>query len=350
MRIHKFLVAGLTVITLSSCSETSYKFKLNTTKKTTLGKKAAIKFEQIEGTAIDSVHLYLDGKRINKNETELTLNTNDIGIGKHAVSAVAFYPNKSKKVNNSIEVLAAKAPKIYGYKLINTYPHDKKAYTQGLEYKDGYLYETTGRRGESTLRKVDVKTGEVLQKVDLNDKYFGEGMTIVNGKIYWLTWQARKGFVYDLETFKQLGSFDYNNSHEGWGLTHSKEALIKSDGTNKIWFLNPENLKEQKSIQVYTNSTPLDKLNELEYIDGKIYANYWLTQGKIKSTIAIIDAKTGAVEGLVSLDALRNIVLKEQKLESDDVLNGIAFDAENNRLFVTGKHWGKLFEIELTEK
>ena len=346
MRIYKYLALGVASFIITSCSETNYKFNLNTTKQTTLGKKAAIKFEQTEGNAIDSVHIYLNGKRINKSETSLTINTEDFGVGKHLVTALAFYPKKSKKINNTIEVLANTAPKVYTYKIINTYPHDKNAYTQGLEYKNGYLYETTGRRGESTLRKVDIKTGEVLQKIDLAKEYFGEGMTIVNDKVYWLTWQARKGFIYDLETFKQIGSFEYDKSNEGWGLTHNDTEIIKSDGTNKIWFLNPENQKEKRSIQVYTNKYPIDNLNEIELINGKIYANKWQ-----QNSIVIINPQTGEVEGVADLNGLRDIVTKDQSLEpQDDVLNGIAYDADNNRLFVTGKHWGKLFEIELIEK
>ncbi|WP_028892936.1 glutaminyl-peptide cyclotransferase [Tenacibaculum sp. 47A_GOM-205m] len=350
MRFYTLLTLGIATLLVTSCSETNYKFKLDTTKKTTLGQKAAIKFEQLNGDQIDSVQLYINNKRVNKNESSVIINTADFGVGKHEVTALAFYPNKSKKLNNSIEVLAQKAPVVYSYKLLNTYPHDKEAYTQGLEYKDGYLYESTGRRGQSTLRKVEIKTGKVLQKIDLDAKYFGEGMTIFNNKIYWLTWQARKGFIYDLETFKQLGSFNYDNSNEGWGLTHSDSELIKTDGTNKIWFLNPENQQEKRNIQVYTHDRALDKLNEIEYINGKIFSNYWKTDGKVKSTIAIIDPNSGVVEGLIGLDDLRNIILKEQTLDQDEVLNGIAYDAENNRLFVTGKHWGKLFEIELIKQ
>ncbi|CAL2076497.1 glutaminyl-peptide cyclotransferase [Tenacibaculum sp. 190524A02b] len=347
MRIFKyFFLLGLSIITLTSCSDTSYKFKLNTTKKVNLGDKAAIKFEQLKGNAIDSVHIYVNNKRVNKNEKSIAINSKDFGVGKHAVTAIAFYPNKSKRVNNSIEVFANKAPEIYNYKIINTYPHDKKAYTQGLEYHNGYLYETTGKRGKSSLRKVEITTGKVLQKIDLNDQYFGEGMTIFNNKIYWLTWQARKGFIYDLENFKKLGEFKYNNSNEGWGLTHTETELIKSDGSNKIWFLNPKNQQEKRNIQAYTNKLSIEKLNELEYINGKIYANYWQ-----KPLIAIINPKTGVVEGIINLTGLVKEMEKTQRLvNEDDVLNGIAFDHENNRLFVTGKHWSKLFEIELIKQ
>ena len=346
MRIYTYFALALSIVTITSCSDAGYKFKLNTSKKTTLGKKAAIKFEQLKGEKIDSVQLFVDNKRVNKNETSVAINTADFGVGKHAVTALAFYPNKSKKINNSIEILANDPPAVYTYKIINTFPHDKDAYTQGLEYKDGFLYETTGRRGESTLRKVDLKTGEVLQKTDLDKKYFGEGMTILNNKIYWLTWQGRKGFIYDLDTFKQVGKFDYNNSNQGWGLTHNDTELIKSDGTNKIWFLDANDQKEKRNIQVYTNKYPVDNLNEIELINGKIYANKWQ-----QNSIVIINPETGVVEGVANLNGLRDIVAKEQNLEpNDDVLNGIAYDSENNRLFVTGKHWGKLFEIELIKK
>lgn len=170
-------------------------------------------------------------------------------------------------------------------------------------------------------------------------------MTIVNDKIFFLTWQASKGFVYDLETFKLEREFPYNRSKEGWGLTHSESELIKSDGTNKIWFLDPTTQKEKRSIQVYTPKESLSKLNELEYINGKIYANYWQ-----KPLIAIINPENGVVDGIVNLSDLVDEMKKNQTLKADDVLNGIAFDAENNRLFVTGKNWGKLFEIELVKK
>lgn len=346
MRIYTYLALALTATFITSCSETGYKFKLNTSKKTTLGQKAAIKFEQLKGNKIDSVHLFVNKKRVNKNETSIAINTTDFGVGKHLVTALAFYPNKSKKINNSIEILAKNAPAVYTYKIINTFPHDKDAYTQGLEFNDGFLYETTGRRGQSTLRKVAIKTGEILQKIDLDKKYFGEGMTIFDNKIYWLTWQARKGFIYDLETFKQINEFNYNHSNEGWGLTHNDSELIKSDGTNKIWFLNALNQKEERNIQVYTNKYAVDNLNEIELINGKIYANKWQ-----QNSILIINPNTGVVEGVANLNGLRDIVAEKQELErSDDVLNGIAYDKENNRLFVTGKHWGKLFEIELIKK
>ena len=342
---HNFITFFTTLLLISSCTE-SYKFNLETTKKTTLNKSIKISLTEENNKQIDKVQFFVNGQEVAAEGNSTTINTKDLGVGKHSISALAFYPGKTKKINNSFEVFAEKTPEIYTYKIINTYPHDTKAYTQGLEYYNGYLYETTGQRGESTLRKVEIKTGKVLQKADLDKKYFGEGMTIVNDKIIWLTWENNKGFVYDLNTFKQEKEFKYNKSKEGWGLTQNETELIKSDGTNKIWFLDKETQKEKHFIQVYTDDRALSQLNELELINGKLYANYWQ-----KPLIAIINPKNGVVEGIADLRGLKAEMEKTQKLvPENDVLNGIAYDKENNRLFVTGKHWGKLFEIEIVKK
>lgn len=343
-----FLIGCLTI---TSCSEPTYKFKLDTTQKTSLGKKASIIFKQLEGNKIDSVHFYVKGKRLANTNNTVSVNTSDLGIGKHAVTALAFYPGKVKKLNNYIEVFAESSPVGYTYKIVNEYPHDKNSYTQGLEFHNGYLYETTGRRGQSWLRKIDYKTGKVLQQYDLDKKYFGEGVTIMNNKIHWLTWQAGKGFTYDLNSFKQLGEFNYDKSLQGWGLTHNESELIKSDGTNKIWFLDPTNLQEKRFIEVYSNKHRVDRLNELEWVDGKIYANRWITDRPIKSIIVIINPTTGAVEGIANLNGLRKDILKTQKLvDQDEVLNGIAYNPKTKTFFVTGKNWGKLYEIELIKQ
>lgn len=340
-----FLTSVLTLFLLTSCNE-DYKFTLNVPKKTTLNEEITITLKEENDKAVDKIQFFVNGKEIDATGNSITLNTKDFGVGKHQVSSLAFYPGKTKKINNSFEVFAIDKPILYGYEIVNTYPHDTKAYTQGLEYYNGFLYETTGRRGQSTLRKVEIETGKVLQKIDLDKEYFGEGMTIFNNKIYWLTWEAKKGFIYDLDTFEQEGEFSYNQSKEGWGLTHNNSEFIKSDGSNKIWFLNPENQKEKRSIQAYTNKVSLQSLNELEWVNGKIYANYWQ-----KPLIAIINPINGSVEGIINLTNLVKEMEKTQKLvDQDDVLNGIAFDKENNRFFVTGKNWGKLFEIKLIKK
>lgn len=346
MKIHFKQIAFLLCCFLIISCSTEYKFKFEVPKKTALNKAIKATVSEENNNKIDRIQFFVNGKEIVSEENSATINTADLGVGKHVVSALVFYPEKSKKINNSFEVLADIPYQAYTYKIINEFPHDSKAYTQGLEYHNGFLYETTGRNGASTLRKVALKTGNVLQKVALDKKYFGEGMTIVNDKIIWLTWKGKKGFVYDLETFKLEKEFSYTKSKEGWGLTHNETELIKSDGSNKIWFLDAETQKEKRFIQVYNHKQSIDQLNELELINGKIYANYWQ-----KPLIAIINPKNGVVEGIADLRGLKVEMEKTQKLASqEDVLNGIAYDKENNRIFVTGKNWGKLFEIQLIKK
>ncbi|APZ44984.1 glutamine cyclotransferase [Polaribacter reichenbachii] len=326
----------------TSCDK-DYKFTLDVSKKNTIKDKIEITLKEENNQQVDNVQFFVNGKEISSDGNSITLNAADYGVGKYAVSALAFYPGKTKKLNNSFEIFSDKKPVLYNFEIVNSYPHDTNAFTQGLEYNNGFLYETTGRRGQSTLRKVEIKSGKVLKKIDLDKQFFGEGMTIVNDKVYWLTWEAKKGFVYDLKTFKQVSEFKYNKSKEGWGLTHNDKEFIKSDGSNKIWFLDLETLNEIRSIQAYTNKVSLKSLNELEWVNGKIYANYWQ-----KPLIAIINPKNGVVDGIINLKGLVKEMEKTQKLEGqDDVLNGIAYDKENDRLFVTGKNWGKLFEIKL---
>jgi glutaminyl-peptide cyclotransferase len=220
--------------------------------------------------------------------------------------------------------------------VVKTYPHDPHAFTQGLEYFDGFLYESTGETGQSSLRKVDLQTGKVLQKVELSSEYFGEGLTIFQGKIYQLTWLSKTGFVYDLRSFKKLREFSYYG--EGWGLAHDNANLILSDGTNRLRYLDPQSFAEMRSLEVYAGQEAVTNLNELEVIAGDIYANVWHA-----NRIARIDAHSGQVVAWIDCSAL---VAKEQK-EPEAVLNGIAFDAARKRLFVTGKDWGHLFEIRV---
>ncbi len=340
-----FFISLFSFLLLFSCDD-SYKLKLEVAHKTTLNSDLTITLKEENNKPLDKVQFFIDGEEISGSENSLQINTSDYGLGKHQVSALAFYPGKTKKVNNYFEVFAENKPVIYGYEIVNSYPHDTKAYTQGLEFYNGFLYETTGRRGQSFLRKVDIKTGDILQQIALDEKYFGEGMTIVNNKIFFLTWQSKKGFVYDLDTFKLEKEFAYDKSEEGWGLTNNGTELIKSDGTNKIWFLDIETLKEKRALQTYTHDRALSELNELELINGKLYANYYQ-----KPVVAIINPENGVVEGLINLKGLESEMKKTQKLvANDEVLNGIAYDAKNDRLFVTGKNWGKLFEIKLVEK
>jgi glutamine cyclotransferase len=319
---------------------------INAPQKIQINKELTISVSEKNDQLIDSVQFLMDDKKVKSDKTSATLKINDYKLGKHIITAIIFHDNKTTKVTETIYFLADAAPEIYTYKIINTFPHDKDAYTQGLEFFNGFLYEGTGRKGSSSIRKVELKTGKILQQKDLDQQYFGEGITIFNNKLYQLTWQSGIGFVYDLNTFEQEKTFNYTKSREGWGLTHNGEKLIKTDGTEFIWFLNPETLVEESYIEVYTNERKVEKLNELEYVNGLIYANIWQ-----QNTILIINPTTGKVEGVANLNGLKTTIEKEQAIvDTDEVLNGIAFDKENNRLFVTGKHWGKLYEIELIKK
>jgi glutamine cyclotransferase len=228
---------------------------------------------------------------------------------------------------------------IFSAKVVKAYPHDPQAFTQGLEYYDGHLYESTGRQGESSLREVTLETGEVLRRVNLPAEYFGEGLTIFHGRIYQLTWLSKVGFVYDLRTFRKNGEFHYQS--EGWGLTHDDASLILSDGTNTLQFIDPVSFAVTKTLEVYAGGEAVTNLNELEYINGEIFSNIWHA-----SRIARIDPHSGQVLAWIDLTPL---VAREQH-DSEDVLNGIAYDAKRRRLFVTGKRWSEMIEIALEDK
>jgi glutamine cyclotransferase len=237
-------------------------------------------------------------------------------------------PSGLQKANQPIPVRSVK--------VLKTYPHDPQAFTQGLEYFDGFLCESTGEKGQSSLRRVDLESGRVLQKTDLGPEYFGEGLTIFRGKIYQLTWLSKIGFVYDLKTFRKLRDFHYYG--EGWGLAHDESKLILSDGTNTLRYIDPETFAVVRSLEVYAGKEAVTNLNELECIGNDIYSNVWHA-----NRIARIDGRTGQVRDWIDLSAL---AAQEQK-EPEGVLNGIAFDPARRRFFVTGKNWAHLFEVQI---
>ena len=230
---------------------------------------------------------------------------------------------------------------VYGYQVVRAYPHDTGAYTEGLFYKDGYLYESTGQVGQSTVRKVALETGDVVQRHRLPKQYFGEGIVAWKDRLVQLTWQSGTGFVYDLASFTPQRSFSYEG--EGWALTRDDTHLYMSDGTPVLRVLDPETLQVVRRITVTADGTPVTHLNELEWVDGEIYANVWLTD-----RIARIDPASGHVVGWIDLAGLFDI--NRLPNPGDDVLNGIAWDAEHKRLFVTGKCWPQLFEITLVKR
>src|ERR1035437_252663 len=228
----------------------------------------------------------------------------------------------------------------YTYQIVHTYPHDRMAYTQGLLYLDGVLYEGTGMYEESSIRKVKLETGEVLQKRDIPGQYFGEGIIVWKDHLLELTWKSERGFIYDLATFTPRGEFPYPG--EGWGLTTDGKRIIMSDGTAELRFWDPETLRETGRITVTENGRPLDQLNELEWVKGEIYANVYQTE-----RIMRIDPKNGKVTGWIDC---RGLLPPADRNDQTDVLNGIAYDAKQDRLFVTGKRWPKLFEIKLIKR
>ncbi|WP_299128009.1 glutaminyl-peptide cyclotransferase [uncultured Winogradskyella sp.] len=337
----KHLILLSLCLLLVNCRDSATKntgLAINTnTKSLLLGDAFNLTIDNPKKLNITNVTYQLDGEII-ANDAKL----NDVTLGEKTITAVVTYDETIENLTKKIKIYNNVIPKIYSYEIVNTYPHDISSYTQGLEFYNGELYESTGQRGESKLRKVNYKTGEVLKNIDLDDAYFGEGLTIFKNKIYQLTWQAKRGFIYDVDTFEKLSTFNYGKSKEGWGICNDGNTLYKSDGTEKIWYINPENLTETKHIEVYTEKGKIPQLNELEWVNGKIYANIYQRNG-----VVIVNPKTGGVYGVIDFKPLRKLVTQHDKL---DVLNGIAYHPERNTIFVTGKNWDKLFEVKLKEQ
>ena len=264
--------------------------------------------------------------------------------GEQTVKAVFETANGSKEATKNIRVFAPNKPKVYGYKLIKSYPHDINAYSQGLEFVNGILFESTGQYGNSSLRKVNFKTGEVIQKLPIDKAYFAEGITHFDDKIIQLTWKKKIGFVYNPDDLTMEKSFSYTKSPEGWGLCSDSAFLYKTDGSQKLWKLDPKTYQELSSKDIVTHNTFLSKVNELEYVEGKIYANTYQFD---KDVVVILDPLTGIISGVVDFSGLKKQVSQHNRL---DVFNGIAYHPERKTFFVTGKYWDKLFEVKIIEK
>lgn len=260
-----------------------------------------------------------------------------------AVVLAACSPEAVSQAQPPTPAVAPTAPpdRVYGYEVVKVYPHDPKAFTQGLFWLNGHLYESTGRVGESGIRKVTLETGQVVQKREVKGPYFGEGITNFGDKIHELTWQHQKGFSYDLASFEPKGEWDYPG--EGWGLAQDGKRIIMSDGTPFLRFLDPTTMKETGRVQVTFQGKPIGNLNEIEFIKGEVWANVWQTDVIIR-----IDPATGFVTGRILLTDL--LKAEDRRGSSPDVLNGIAYDAATDRIFVTGKLWPKLYEIKLVEQ
>ena len=339
MHLSKYITVICLSLVLSNCN---YKNASNQTglaistnlKSVLLGDTLKLTVNNPKQLNIESIVYQLDGEPIS--ETKVL---SDIILGEKVITAIVTYDDETISLSKPITVYNDVIPSYYSYEVINTYPHDITSYTQGLEFHNGELYESTGQLKESKLRKVDFETGEILKSINLEDRYFGEGLTIYDNNIYQLTWRSKTGFIYDVDTFEKISSFKYGKSEEGWGLCNDGERLYKSDGTEKIWFLNPETLTEEGHIEVYTEKGKIPSLNELEWINGKIFANIYQRNG-----VVIINPKTGGVEGVIDFKPLRKLVTQHPDL---DVLNGIAYHPERKTIFVTGKNWDKLFEVTI---
>lgn len=352
MTLHKSLTLSILAILAFSCGseknlDNNYSIATTAAKNSMVnGGAIAISIKAKKNYVIDSIVYTLDGDKVanTSQATNFKTSLKSPTLGNKTLTATIYTEEGKTAVSQQITLLNTKGPKIYGYKIVNRFPHKSDAYTQGLEFVGDTLYESNGQYGESTLRKLDYTSGEVIQEIKLGSQYFAEGLTILNNKMYQLTWRENTGFIYDLNTFKKTGTFAYGSSKEGWGLCNDGTIFYKSDGTSKIWKLHSENLTEQSFIEPTDNKRVYKKFNELEYVNGKIYANTYQLP-----SIAIIDPQTGALEGIIDLKSLPEEVqggLDKQ----NEVLNGIAFKANENRLFVTGKHWNTLFEIEIVEK
>lgn len=299
---------------------------------------------------VDSVVYFVNDTKIEskKGLEKINFELKNQKFGYQNLKAIVYFEGENSVATTRIELVSNVQPKSLKYIIINTYPHDIEAYTQGLEFYRDTLYEGTGngagpsgKKGISSLRKTDYKTGKVYKKVELAEQFFGEGITILNNKVYQLTYQNNEGYVYNADTFKKEKTFQYPKQMEGWGLTTDGKVLFMTDSSETIHLLDPETFKELDHINVYSLGNKIEAVNELEWINGKIYGNVYL-----KNAIAIINPKTGAVEGIINLAELEK---KITKLEDTNVLNGIAYNPKTKTIFVTGKNWDKMFEIKVSE-
>ncbi len=313
------------------------------------GDVVTIKLSYPTDTKPDSIVYLVDSVRTasKKDSSAITLKTDTMPLGPRLITARLFQGGKSQEISSNIVLLAAKAPEEYTFKVEKVYPHDTTSYTEGLLYRDGYLYESTGVKGQSTLRKVDLATGKAVQSTKLDQKYFGEGSVIVGDKIFMLTYKdPRVGLIYDKNTFKLIKTFPYHVGVEGWGMTFDGKKLYFDDSTNRIWFLDKDTYHQIGYIDVYDDKGPVNQINELEYIDDKLYANVYTTD-----TIVVVNPKTGAVEKRVDM---KNLWPESQRPNDFDygnnVLNGIAWDEKGKRLFVTGKKWPHLYQVKFVKK
>lgn len=279
---------------------------------------------------------------LNKIKIENITKLSESKFGSNIIEVKFIHNDKERNISKSIDIYSDSSPKLFDYKILNIYDHDISSYTQGLEFHNDILYESTGLNGFSSLKKIDLFNGnKILNTKFLDNEFFGEGLTIFDQRIIQLTWKNKVGFIYDLNSMNMIKSFNYNNSIEGWGLANDGEYIYKSDGTEKIWILDPETLQEISYIEIVTNNKKVKNINELEIVDDIIYANTYQFN---KDVVLAINKNSGEVLGIINFQDLREKVKDHPDL---DVLNGIAYYKKNNSFFMTGKKWNKIFEIEI---
>jgi glutaminyl-peptide cyclotransferase len=295
-----------------------------------------------ENKTIDSVVYFSNNIKLTtkKGAEKFSFDLKDQKLGYQNLKAIVYFDGEKSEVFDKFELVSNVVPKLLKYKIVNTYPHDTLSFTEGLEFYKDTLYESTGLKGKSYFRKYDYKTGKVFKQIDLDSKYFGEGITFISGKLFQLTWEEKTGFIYNASTLKLEKTFAYDKDIEGWGMTNDGKHIYQTDKTEKIWRMNPDTQKMIDYVNVYSGSSKIQSINELEWINGKIYTNVWQ-----KDAIAVVNPSTGAVEGILDMVGLRKLT----NVTPNDFLNGIAYNPKTKTIFVTGKNWDKLFEITVSE-
>ena len=327
----------LLVFNCNSDKSGGFKIQINSSSSSIyIGDDISLNITSSNNKVIDSINYFLNNNKISN---QIRLNNNK--AGENFAKADIYSNGKKISLNKKFDIYSNIKPELMTYDIVNEFSHDQNAYTQGLEIYENFLFESTGLNGKSSLRKINLSTGEIINMINLEYEYFGEGLTVLNDKIYQLTWKNKIGFIYDLE-LNNIGTFNYVNSREGWGLCNDGSYIYKSDGTSKIWRLDPNTLEEIDFIDVMTDKSRIKNINELEYIDGKIYAN---TYQQNRDVVIVINPSNGVVENVIDFSGLRDKVLQTPDL---DVMNGIAYN--KGKLFVTGKNWDKVFEVKVYSK